>query len=331
MPTERRAVMRVAVLMRDKEYRDAMIERISGSDKDILIEIAGPAGIRKDAVIITDILPDEIESRSLESIRSRTLFLTPAAADSVRAADADNAPSEDSLHTLFKYSSLNVIMAELSLLFSEWSGDTSGLSRAAKVIFVCGESDELSPSRCRALAGQILYRRGGSLLIIPLGFINDYADAGMPCDRGTFRRMMYLIDDGRDISAGGFTCTDSYGISSLRLPGGLNPIAELAPENIRKLITALSMHFDTVLLDAGTCYSRVNIDIARHADNILHYGSRRRIEDPEKIFSGKIRIIDKHDERAEALAVDDYVRELYGQTQETGDDTKVPKRDRGAA
>ena len=68
-------------MMRDTEYRDALIEMMADMDKDVFIEIAGPGSIRKDAVILTDILPSEIESRSLSRIKERTLFLSPVPVD----------------------------------------------------------------------------------------------------------------------------------------------------------------------------------------------------------------------------------------------------------
>ena len=49
--------MRLTMMMRDTEYRDALIGMIADLDKDVFIEIAGTGSVRRDSVILTDILP----------------------------------------------------------------------------------------------------------------------------------------------------------------------------------------------------------------------------------------------------------------------------------
>ena len=163
--------MRVGMMMRDTEYRDALIEMIADMDKDVFIEIAGPGSIRKDAVILTDILPSEIESRSLSRIKERTLFLSPVPVERSKLRpvfkDCENGNEgnnvkyiqenmpESGCRLIFKYSSLISIMSELSLIYSAWSGDTGTITPATRVIAVAGDADQLSAVRCRTLAGQI--------------------------------------------------------------------------------------------------------------------------------------------------------------------------------
>lgn len=313
--------MKVGMLIRDTEYRDAMIEMMSGYDKDIMIEVAGPSGVSSGSVILTDILPNEIETKSLEKIRKRTVFLSPVPVqsghdktDKPRPVFRDRA-SEESIHILFKYSSLDTILAELSLVYSLWSGNAGNMSPSTRVIAVTGESDILSSSRCRSLAGQILYRHGGSVLILPLGYINDYrAEMGFD-DRGWFRRLMYMIDEGLDYPADAFTFSDSYGIRYLKLPDGINPVTALAGDYLERLVSSIGSHFATLILDIGSCYREENLGILRYADNILFFGGRR-ITDIDAYIgeknSGKVKRIGTTDTGVETLSIDDFVSEVYG-------------------
>ncbi len=340
--------MRVGMMIRDTEYRDALIEMIADMDKDVFIEIAGSGSIRKDAVILTDILPSEIESKSLSRIKGRTLFLSPVPVGraGLRPVYKDNGNGQDGrpenyiqenmpeagCRMIFKYSSLISIMAELSIVYSAWSGDTGAITPATRVIAVTGDADQLSAVRCRTLAGQIAYRQGGSILILPLGYINDYSNETAADGSGSFRKLMYFIDEGRDYPPEGFTYTDSYGISCLRLPGGINPLTSLGRGHLSELITSISRHFDTLILDIGTCYSEVNLSILKTADNILFFGSGRRITDPAAFIGQdnqeKTTKISGADAGAEAREIDDFVSEIYGRPDEKKNNTQIQERNR---
>ncbi len=302
--------MKVAMMMRDTEYRDALTGMMSDADQDILIEIAGAGGAQRESVILTDILPSEIEGKSLARIRDRTLFLSSVP---VREGSESCGCS-----IIFKYSSVSTIMAELSLVYSKWSGNTGSLTAAARLIAVTGESDQLSASRCMALARQIIYRHGGSILILPLGYVSDYRNPNETGEAGWFRRLMYLIDEGRDYPPDSFTYTDSYGISYLKLPDGINPLAGLDTGYLYMLISSIGSHFDTVILDIGSCYSAANIQVMKRANSILFFGCGRRIEDPAVFLGDELpaepRTIKAVDPQTEARELDDFVSEIYGKT-----------------
>jgi hypothetical protein len=185
-------------------------------------------------------------------------------------------------------------------------GEVSPVSR---VIAVCSENDMLSSDRCRAIARQIIYRQGGRILILSLSFINDYGNTG---GRDVFRKLMYFIDGGRDYRADAFTFTDSYGISYLDIPRGINPVASLDAGYLSALIRTMGSKFDLVILDAGTCYRKENLDIIRSAGDIVWFGSGIRIEEPSVITGDtegrRAAFIDPGSGRDETLMIDDYVR-----------------------
>ena len=80
-----------------------------------------------------------------------------------------------------------------------------------------------------------------------------------------------MIDEKKDYPPDCFTVTDSYGISYLMLPEGVNPIAELDHRYLSMLINSVGNHFDTVILDVGTCFSKENIRIISCANDIIFF------------------------------------------------------------
>ena len=126
---------------------------------------------------------------------------------------------------------------------------------------------------------------------------------------------MYMIDEKKDYSSDCFTVTDSYGISYLMLPEGINPIAELDHGYLSNLINSVGKHFDTVILDVGTCFSKVNVQLINSSNDILFFGNGRRIGPLEgyigKKQSERTRRIESSDAKDEAIAVDDFVRGIY--------------------
>lgn len=300
--------MRLAMLMRDTEYRDAMIGMISELYKDIFVEIADASGATRGSLIITDIMPEELGEAVTQKLSRRTIFLSP-----VPVNGSDDRPGI----RIFKYCSLSEIMAAASSLWMEWTGDRGGTSPTSMHFAVCAESDMYSSDRCRTLARQIIYRRGGSILIIPMGFINDYLrtdGSNASHITGGFIRLMYLVDAGRDYSADAFTFTDSYGISYLMLPAGINPVAELSGEHLSSLVRSLGNRFDTLILDIGTCFRRENLGLISDAGEVLWFGTDRRITDPASLIgnSGRIRKIQITDPSDEARKLDDIIRDIYG-------------------
>ena len=308
--------MRVTIMMRDEEYREALARMISDTGRDVFVEISGSGTSKKDSVILTDVMPDEIEQKSLVRLRDRTVFLSPVPVGS---------KTDNGYHIRFKYSCFADILSELLSVYAAWSGDRGAVSPVTRMIAVISGSDQLCSDRCRSLAGQIVYVHGGSLLILPLGYINDYRTDAGDDSSGSFRRLMYMIDEDREYHADAFTMTDSYGITTLRLPGGINPLAELDSTYLSRLINSLGRHFDTVILDIGSCYRKENIGLIYRSDNILFLGSNRRTGDLKDYIgednAARAVIISCADSKDEAVALDGYVRDIYGDASEKENDS----------
>jgi hypothetical protein len=132
---------------------------------------------------------------------------------------------------------------------------------------------------------------------------------------------MYMIDEGKDCPPGSFTSIDSYGISYLRLPAGINPVSGLDEDYLGSLISSAGSHFDTVILDIGTCFRKENLQMICKSDNIIFFGSGRNTGDLSSFFNEKtaarIRQICTADAKDETIGIDDYVKEIYGESVQT--------------
>ena len=300
--------MRLGILIRDEEYRNALINKLSSYDNDLYVNIIGKnSGDASDCLILTDVAPEEFDRSILAGISARTVFLSSA-------SSADDA-GPGSLRRVFKYSSVNSLLSELSYAYNEWRGNVSIRTYSARLVAVCGESDICSAEKAGALARQIIYRQGGRVLLMSLGYINDHGRNEN--DRiNRFARMMYAIRTGRESASDSFTYTDSYGVSVLMLPEGVNPVAGLGGEELRSVITGLSGRFDTLILDIGTCFREENMTVMKEADSVVCFVNGRRFpglaEMIKEVSPGKTSVIRLTGDTDEALAMDDCIRNIYG-------------------
>lgn len=300
--------MRVGIMIRDTEYRDALVQKLRSYDNNIYVNII--INNVKDAsgcVILTDIPPSTLERPVLDALRPRTVFITGSESE-----------DREDCSTIFKFSSIPEIISELSLVYNRWRGMGPGRDHTARLITVCCESDSYSAERCRALAGQIIYSRGGSVLILPLSYINDYG-VNDAVKSNTLSRLLYSIQCGRETGIDGVTYTDSYGVSSLLLSRGRNPVAYLDEEEMRTLVFGLSKKYDTIIADAASCFREENIMIMKGSENIVFFERGRRVTGIEELLgneaSEKLIRVRMADSTEDVIAMDDCMRQIFGRTE----------------
>lgn len=265
--------MRLGLLIRDAEYRDALVHKLSSYDNDIFVNIIGNnVKEASGSVILTDIPPKELDSKVLNALKPRTVFL-------ISSEKEDG----EECNTIFKFCSIPEMISELSLVYNRWHGMGLGIDHSAKLITVCSESDSYSSERCRALAGQIIYSHGGSVLILPLSYINDYG-VNDKVRVNSLSRLLYSIQCGRENGLEGVTYTDSYGVSSLLLGKGRNPVAYLDEDELRTLIFGLSKQYDTIIADTASCFRPENIEVMKESENIVLFERGRRVTGIEEIL-----------------------------------------------
>ena len=297
--------MRLGILINDAEYREALVQKLSSYDNDIFVNVIGNrVNNDSDSLILTDIPPSRLAPEVLNAIIRRTVFIL---------ASVDEVP--DGCCTVFKYSSIPEIISALSEMYYRLHGNIRGYDHTAKLITVCCEADSYASERCRSLAGQIIYQRGGSVLILPLSYINDYGLPDAVSNNG-MSRLLYCIRSGRDSSIDSVTYTDSYGISLMLLQAGRNPIAYLDDEELRTLIFGLSKRFDTIIADAATCFRDENIALMKASDSLVLFERGRRIHGIEEMIGAeaaqrliKVKVTGDTDD---AVSMDDCVKRIYG-------------------
>lgn len=308
--------MRIGILIRDTEYREALVHKLSTYDNNIFVNII--SNNIKDAsgsVILTDIAPSELDNKVLTALRPRTVFIT----------GSEKEKSED-CSTVFKFCSIQEMISELSVVYNRWHGLGPGVDHTARLITVCSEADSYSSERCRSLAGQIIYSHGGSVLILPLSYINDYG-VDEKLRSNSLSRLLYSIKCGREKGIEGVTYTDSYGVSSLLLSKGRNPVAYLDEDEIRTLVFGLSRRFDTIIADAATCFRNENIAVMRESERVVFFERGRRVtgieeilgkENPEKLIRIKLT-----GGTEDVISMDDCMKKLFG----TGSNESIKGRD----
>lgn len=265
--------MRLGLLIRDAEYRDALVHKLSSYDNDIFVNIIGNnVKEASGSVILTDIPPKELDRKVLNALKPRTVFL-------ISSEKEDG----EECNTIFKFCSIPEMISELSIVYNRWHGMGLGIDHSAKLITVCSESDSYSSERCRALAGQIIYSHGGSVLILPLSYINDYG-VNDKVRVNSLSRLLYSIQCGRENGLEGVTYTDSYGVSSLLLGKGRNPVAYLDEDELRTLIFGLSKQYDTIIADTASCFRPENIEVMKESENIVLFERGRRVTGIEEIL-----------------------------------------------
>lgn len=295
--------MRLGLLIRDAEYRDALAEKLSSYDNDLFVNIMdGSTKETSGSLILTDIRPGEIDPEVLKAIKVRTVFLVDSQKDDTEGC-----------HTVFKYGSVTSLISELTLVYNEWHGAGPGRNYSSGIITVCCETDAYSSFKCSSLARQMIYRHGGRVLILPLSYINDYGIRD--CDKNNISKLLYLIHTGREHSSDGFTFTDSYGVSSLMLTPGRNPVAYLDKEELRDLVSGLATKFDTIICDAGTCLRKENVLLMKESDKIVYFETGRRVLGLDEMIgkeaAGKLIRIKMTGEADEAAAIDDCINQIF--------------------
>lgn len=297
--------MRLGIMIGDVEYRDALVKKLSSYDNNIYVNII--TNNIKDAsgsVILTDVPPYSLDMSVLNVLRPRTLFITDSEKEKT-----------DGCSTIFKYCSIPEIVSELSLLYNRWHGIGPGIDHTARLITVCCESDSYSAERCRALAGQIIYSHGGSVLILPLSYTNDHG-VNDTIRSNSLSRLLYSVKCGREYDPDSVTYTDSYGVSSLLLGRGRNPVAYLDEEELGTLIFGLSKRYDTIIADAASCFREENIKIMKTSENIVFFERGRRVTGIEEMLGeetvGKLIRIKLTGGTEDVIAMDDCMKKLFG-------------------
>lgn len=304
--------MRLGIMIRDAEYREALVRRLSLYDNNLFVAVIDGSSVNTSGcLILTDMQPGEFDESIISRLKGRVVFLSDSG--------VLNDKEIPGLNFVFKYSSVSSLISELSAIYNEWHGTGPGRNYTAKIIAVCSENDSYSADKSQALARQVIYRQGGNVLLMSLAYINDYG-TDQKDGMNNFARLLYSVSSGRGNIADCFTSKDSFDISYLMLPPGRNPAAYLEEDELRSLISGLASGFDSVILDIATCFRKENTSIMKDADSVIYFSSGRRVTGFPEIAgsdaAGRVINIKISDDGSEALAIDDCIRRIYANGKE---------------
>lgn len=303
--------MRIRLIISDKDYCSAFKNAISSADKDIYIEI-GKKGIINNlgagTIIVTDVEPEGVDKRLL----NRTVFLT------MNPLDAVDIREKDKLFKIFKYSPASKILSDIEEVDYLLTGENGKIYSAnSRIYSICSDLCSKNFDLARTVARQIMFRRGGKILLISMRYINQYPEPN-GTNNSKFSKLMYYLNCDRDCPIEPYIYQDSYGISYLRLVDGLNPVSKLDANEVITLIRTLcSRGFQTLILDIGDCYNDTNIKLINKSDNVMffagdpsnHFIIRDLIDDKEG--NSKIKHFDINNTYQDLeLEIDDYIKNI---------------------
>lgn len=109
------------------------------------------------------------------------------------------------------------------------------------------------------------YRYGVKVLILPMSFLNNYSNS-MVISRSDFLRLVYCIEERRVFSREVYFEKDNYDVEFLRLPSGINYLANLNEKVANRLLEFLgNNYFDFIILDFATAYTELAIDLIKES------------------------------------------------------------------
>lgn len=271
--------MRLLLVFRDKEYQNALVERISNIDKDIYVDI-GDASLGenyKSSIILTDISPDSIDEKTLKQIQDKTVFLVDHETDNYGTFEKGKEKIEISKNvtdesektfTIHKYKKASEILRGIISIYNKINNLKYHKSINGKKFAIYSSCEDMSSLTSSMLSRQLIATTGKSVAIIPLSFINPFPDSVTDESR-ILSKFIYKMDTGQKIINEEFFIKDSYGISYLKMTKGVNELAYIKGDILAKLINYISENFNSVVIDIGTCFRKENIDIIKTSDRVI--------------------------------------------------------------
>lgn len=251
--------MRIRLVIDDAEYRNALLQAISVSDKEMLAEVSDSLDAESGYVYVTDDA-GILEMQGGETDGCVLVYISEHAED--RRLEPPGP------YVLFKYEQLDVIIQELILCNYLVTGQGLGSLGAAKLIAVCSDGFVLTGGFAEKFARKLMYRTDSKVLVLSLRCINTCgtADGDPLC----IHKLYYYFRKNGDVAADAFVRADSYDVQHLMCDDGWNFLTDLGYKEIEGVLISLRKSFDYIVLDIGENYSRVNIEILDSVDSVVY-------------------------------------------------------------
>lgn len=230
--------VKLTLVFEDVEYMRALADGIGRCESNVYIELGSmntSIDCSRDKVILTDFSPDSFDEELLQTLRRKIVFLS---------ADRElvNIDDESRPFVLYKYSPISRITAEIGFVIGESSLSFGGRGGSVKelVTVCCDGNNHGAIDFARRLAGQILYRTGDEVAIIPL--VNYPGWNAGSVKRGTVRKLLLYILNDRRFDGAMMFIDDETGVGRFVQDDDFNPLAEAGLDVIMKIVEIASEH-----------------------------------------------------------------------------------------
>lgn len=245
--------MRLKLVMKDREYRDALANAIGRKKSNLYVIIEDNFNPEEDTLIVTDVGQGKLREGMVYLGRENNRWVE------------GKGP-----YTLFKYESVDTLIRDLTLCLYLWCGEGE-IPQSASYLITIGtmERSDLCKQLAESLAAELAKRIDGRVLLIPLTYF--YIDNRIrEREDSVIRKLLYYVQMERAIPLESFFRRGEGNVYYLRMPEGMNELLRIPEEERCEFIRQIAKCFSVVVCHLGDCYSEGNIQLMQNADRCVY-------------------------------------------------------------
>ena len=240
--------MRLKLVMKDREYRDALAKRIRRSRWNLYVIIEENFRMEEDTLLVTDVGEGKL--------REGMVLLSSECRREVEGKGP---------YVLFKYAGVDELLTDLRLCAFHWTGK-GDLRRGVERIVTVGAVERTDLGH--RLAEQVALELGEGLeepvLLLDLTY---FYREGQPEESGnTFRKLVYYLQSGKSIPVEVFFRRERGNVFRVRMPRGMNELMKIPGAECLELIREMGRYFSAVVCSVGDCFSERNIELMKNSE-----------------------------------------------------------------
>ena len=240
--------MRLKLVMKDREYRDALAKRIRRSRWNLYVIIEDNFRMEEDTLLVTDVGEGKL--------REGMVLLSSECRREVEGKGP---------YVLFKYAGVDEILTDLRLCAFLWTGK-GDLRRGEERIVTVGavERTDLGHRLAEQVALELGERLEEPVLLLDLTY---FYREGQPEESGnTFRKLVYYLQSGKSIPVEVFFRRERGNVFRVRMPRGMNELMKIPGAECLELIREMGRYFSAVVCSVGDCFSERNIELMKNSE-----------------------------------------------------------------
>lgn len=245
--------MRLRLVMKDREYRDALARAIGRKKSNLYVIIADTFEHEADTLIVTDV--------GKGKLREGMVYL---------GREPERKVEGKGPYTLFKYEGVDELIRDLAQCLFLWCGDGEQPIPSGYLITVgTMERPDLCRRFAESMAMELAKRTDERVLLLPLTYFYK-GETLWTSEESVMRKLLYYIQMGRSLPIDVFFRKGEGNVYYLRMPEGMNELLRI-PEGERcGFIRQIARYFPVVIGNIGDCYSQGNIELMQNADRCIY-------------------------------------------------------------